>query len=81
MRKLLYVSLAGITLAAVVSVAAVERIDHDMYWKIRQEAISNSKILQTLHVLTDVYGPRLTGSPNLKARRSRGRRIRPDVTT
>ena len=27
----------------------------------------NSQILETLHVLTDVYGPRLTGSPNLKA--------------
>ena len=25
-----------------------------------------SQILSTLHVLTDVYGPRLTGSPNLK---------------
>ena len=23
--------------------------------------------MQTLHVLTDVYGPRVTGSPNLKA--------------
>jgi hypothetical protein len=38
-----------------------------MYWKIRQEGTNNSKILRTLHVLTDVYGPRLTGSPNLKA--------------
>ena len=23
--------------------------------------------MRTLHFLTDVYGPRLTGSPNLKA--------------
>jgi carboxypeptidase Q len=67
MRRVLYVSLAGITVAAVVSVAAEERIDQDVYWKIRQEATGNSKILATLHVLTDVYGPRLTGSPNLKA--------------
>ena len=67
MRRVLYVSLAGIAVAAVVSVAAEERIDQDVYWKIRQEATGNSKILATLHVLTDVYGPRLTGSPNLKA--------------
>lgn len=48
-------------------VAAQERIDQDVFWKIRQEGTNNSKILQTLHVLTDVHGPRLTGSPNLKA--------------
>ena len=35
--------------------------------KIRQEGTSHSQIMRTLHVLTDVYGPRLTGSPNLKA--------------
>jgi len=66
MRRLLYFSLA-IIVAGAASVATEERIDHDVYWKIRQEATSNSKILQTLHVLTDLYGPRLTGSPNLKA--------------
>ena len=49
------------------AVAAQERIDHDVFWKIRQEGTVNSSILDTLHVLTDVYGPRLTGSPNLKA--------------
>ena len=49
------------------AVASQERIDQDMFWKIRQEGTVNSKILETLHVLTDVYGPRLTGSPNLKA--------------
>ncbi len=36
-------------------------------WKIRREATENSQIMKTLHVLTDVYGPRLTGSPNLKS--------------
>jgi len=51
---------------AIRDVATEERIDHDIYWKIRQEATNNSRILDTLHVLTDLYGPRLTGSPNLK---------------
>ena len=46
---------------------AEERIDHDAYWKIRREATANSQILKTVQMLTDVYGPRLTGSPNLKA--------------
>lgn len=66
MRKLLYSSV-GVVLIAAVSVAGQERVDQDVYWKIRQEATNNSRILETLHVLTDVYGPRLTGSPNLKA--------------
>jgi len=35
--------------------------------KIRAEGMEHSKIMHTMHFLTDVYGPRLTGSPNLKA--------------
>ena len=46
--------------------APVERVDQDVVWKIRREAIDHSQIMRTLHVLTDVYGPRLTGSPNLR---------------
>ena len=38
----------------------------DVGWQIRREAIERSQIMKTLHVLTDVHGPRLTGSPNLK---------------
>ena len=29
--------------------------------------MNNSQIMRTLHYLTDIYGPRLTGSPNHKA--------------
>ena len=39
----------------------------DINEKIRKEGAENSQILRTMHFLTDVYGPRLTGSPNLKA--------------
>jgi hypothetical protein len=46
--------------------AAQERIDRDVYWKIRREATDNSQIMKVLHMLTDRYGPRLTGSPNIK---------------
>jgi len=31
---------------------------------IRKEGMENSKIMNTLHFLADLYGPRLTGSPN-----------------
>jgi hypothetical protein len=63
-------TLLGICGALVVGftgLVAQERPDDAMLWKIRQEATNRSQILQTLHVLTDVYGPRLTGSPNLEA--------------
>jgi len=39
----------------------------DINDRIRKEGMDNSQILKTLHMLTDVYGPRLTGSPKLKA--------------
>jgi hypothetical protein len=46
--------------------APAERLDQDVIWKIRREATDNSQIMRTLSMLTDVYGPRLTGSPNLR---------------
>ncbi|MEP6788013.1 MAG: M20/M25/M40 family metallo-hydrolase [Acidobacteriota bacterium] len=36
----------------------------EVYAAIRKEENENSKIMHTLHILTDLYGPRLTGSPN-----------------
>ena len=56
-----------VLVAVVVSLHAEERIDHNTYWRIRQEATTDSHILRTAHMLTDRYGPRPTGSPNLKA--------------
>src|ERR1700730_14904357 len=38
----------------------------DLLARIRQEEANNSQIMKTEHMLTDVYGPRLTGSPNHK---------------
>lgn len=45
---------------------AQERINTDINAKIRREEADHSQIMKTLHMLTDVYGPRVTGSPNLK---------------
>ena len=46
---------------------AEERIDADLNTRIRDEGMNRSQLMRTLHFLTDVYGPRLTGSPSLKA--------------
>jgi carboxypeptidase Q len=46
---------------------AQERTDTDVNAKIVKEETDNSQIMRTLHFFTDVYGPRLTGSPSLKA--------------
>ena len=40
--------------------------DTDLLARIRKEAMDHSQIMKTMHMLTDVYGPRLTGSPNHK---------------
>jgi hypothetical protein len=39
----------------------------DVIRQIRDEARLRSQIMRTVHMLTDVYGPRVTGSPNLEA--------------
>jgi hypothetical protein len=41
-----------------------EKIDTEMNARIRKEGMDNSQIMRTMHYLTDVYGPRLTGSPS-----------------
>jgi hypothetical protein len=49
------------------ALAAEEKIDFAAIAKIRKEGRERSHVLRTLHQLTDVHGPRLTGSPNHKA--------------
>ena len=60
-------AVVSLMLLAAPPLASDERNDVDVNWKIRREATTNSQLLRTLHYLTDVYGPRLTGSPNLEA--------------
>ena len=57
-----------ISCAAVIAVAAgaQDRVDLDTIYKIKQEAIQNSKVMDHLFYLTEVHGQRLTGSPNYK---------------
>ncbi|HSE16899.1 MAG TPA: M20/M25/M40 family metallo-hydrolase [Pyrinomonadaceae bacterium] len=60
-----------IALALIVSLlslpVAAQNGSGDMLGRIRKEAMERSQIMKTMHMFTDVYGPRLTGSPNHKA--------------
>ena len=60
-------TLALAVLALATPLLAEERIDYQALARIRKEGRERSQILHTLHFLTDVHGPRLTGSPNHKA--------------
>ncbi len=40
-----------------------ENVDAEMVKKIREEGLERSKVMESISYLTDVYGPRLTGSP------------------
>jgi carboxypeptidase Q len=44
-----------------------EPVDEAANSRIRSEATDRSRVMQTLHILTDLYGPRLSGSPNYKS--------------
>ena len=66
-RAFAFVVGVSVFAASVAPQFAEERIDTEINAKIRKEGTDNSKIMRTLHYFTDVYGPRLTGSPNLKS--------------
>jgi carboxypeptidase Q len=61
------VPLFAFLLLLVAPLTAQEKLNTDINAKIRQEEGSHSQIMRTLHTFTDVYGPRVTGSPNHKA--------------
>ena len=54
-------------LLAVLPVTAQAPGTAEAYAQIRAEETNNSKIMWIIHEVADVYGPRVTGSPNLKA--------------
>jgi carboxypeptidase Q len=47
--------------------AAQEKVDLAAIDKIKAEGLERSQVMETASWLTDVYGARLTGSPNIKA--------------
>lgn len=61
------VTVSALLVLFAVAGAAQRAAPAEVFTAIRKEGMERSQIMKTLHVLTDVYGPRLTGSPNLKA--------------
>ena len=72
MRKPIYAALAvtfAVALTTNLSLRAFnETIDYDAINKIKTQGLveSNSKVMEVMSYLTDVNGPRLTGSPNIE---------------
>jgi hypothetical protein len=44
-----------------------EPVDLQAIYRIKDEGLQRSKVMEIASYLTDVYGPRLTGSPNIRA--------------
>src|SRR5580704_4330715 len=44
-----------------------EPVDLQAIYRIKEEGLQRSKVMEITSYLTDVYGPRLTGSPNIRS--------------
>ena len=61
---------SGLLLSVVISAQmlfAQERVDIPVIERIKYEALQNSQVMEHAFFLSDVYGPRLTGSPGFQA--------------
>jgi len=63
---------ASVTILLLLSVVtlvaqAPERVDPAAIGRIREQGLKHSQVMDTLFCLTDVHGPRLTGSPGFEA--------------
>ena len=66
MARVCFSLLALLLLATMPSSAQAPSLS-DVYAQIRAEETNNSKIMWLIHEISDVYGPRVTGTPSLKA--------------
>src|SRR5687768_12245329 len=70
MTQKLCVCVGGAACALAVFVTlpvAAQQIDLASVEKIKDEGMNRSQVMDVVSYLTDVYGPRLAGSPNIKA--------------
>jgi len=56
-----------LALAAACLLMAQDKVDESTTAKFRSEEMEHSQLMHTLHMLTDRYGPRVTGTPNHEA--------------
>src|SRR5262245_24960511 len=66
-KLVLCVLIVLLAIPVIGQVQQAEKVDLDAIYKIKDEGLNRSQVMQTLSYLTDVYGPRLTGSPQIKA--------------
>jgi carboxypeptidase Q len=61
--------LLAMALAAAFSLtsAARDQLDYEALYRIKDEGLQRSQVMEITSWLTDVHGPRLTGSPNIRA--------------
>src|SRR5262249_19221348 len=69
MKRILVFAFFALLCLSIPIVAQIqpEKVDLDAIYKIKDEGLNRSQVMDTLSYLTDVYGPRLTGSPQIKA--------------
>ena len=63
----MYAGAVALCLLAAMPLVAQAPSLTDMYAKIKAEETNNSKIMWIIHEIADVHGPRVTGTPGLKA--------------
>lgn len=66
-RALAVVALVAGTAVALPTAQSAEKVDYDALYKIKEEGLQRSKVMEIASFLTDVHGPRLTNSPSYKA--------------
>ncbi len=65
MRKRIALLSIGLLLTLFALAAAEDRADLAAIYKIKDEGLNRSQVMELISYMTDVYGPRLAGSPNL----------------
>ena len=68
-RALIALPVASLLLAlsaAAQTATSIEPVDYDAIYRIKEEGFQRSQVMEIVSYLTDVYGPRLTGSPNIR---------------
>jgi hypothetical protein len=66
MKKVLLTTALAATLS-LAGAARDERLDYDALYRIKEEGLQRSQVMEITSWLTDIHGPRLTGSPNIRA--------------
>ena len=57
---------SNLTIGALAQDGAKEKLDYAMIARIKEEGLNRSQVMDHISWLSDVYGPRLTGSPTIK---------------